>query len=353
MQTPNFPIQENGRRRSLDTICGELRRHLTQADNNNVRNTPDSDEIDNPNNEPSHFTNLLEKIKNFPLQLGSENSDIGNLLNSNADPFATSKGVDDDDLTNHNPFSPSVVGGSNFNRDNTSPGNNAFRNMLNPNVNPVDTPNFADGKGVKNFEKMDESNTNPLSPTFAGSNNFNGDDALFGGGNSLDYVKNYLANSMGSGVNTQNLLGQSNGNGFTSNYANIQKWNGDLNLFHDDIAQKDGPINNPLLSNFNDDETSTQFDRSRLFAKADDVWNDEKYDSMSNYGLPNSYYDNGDSSSPWMVGNDYTGYRRLVDDYIRQLRSEVSENLAHETMKGSILAALQGKLPSNKSPKRF
>ncbi len=258
---PNLP--NNGRRRSLDSICGELRKQFAPGDNN-FANAQNIDNFGNTNSNPSQLSNLLENMKNFPLQLPK------------------------------------------------SPGSNNFGNLANLNSNPLQTPNFAASKSAENFENMD---SNPLSPNFAGSNNFNGDNALFGGGNNLDEVKNDLRNSMSNGFESTDVAGNnklnSNENGFNSNGAGISKGNS-FNQYMDNIDQKDGPINDPLLSNFDGDKKS-QFDQSRLYESDDDMWNFGQYDSMTNYDFPASYYNSGDQSYSWMMG-DVNGYRRLVLD---------------------------------------
>ena len=249
---PNFP--NNGRRRrSLDNICGELRRQFAQSNNN-------PDNVGNTNANPSQVSSLLESMKNFPLHLPN------------------------------------------------APGNNAFGNLPNLNSNPSQTPNFPDSKSVDSFENT---NSNLLSPTFSGSNNVDGDNALFGGGNNLDDVKNDLRNSMGNAFegqdaveNDENVL---NSNGL-ANDMDPSKGN-TYNQFKDNADQKDGPMNNPFLSDF--DGGSKQFDQSRLYESGDDLWNLGQYDSTSNYDFPSSYYDSGDASNSWMM-EDYNGYRRLV-----------------------------------------
>lgn len=247
-----FRNPSNGRRRSLDSVCSELRRQFVQS-NNNI-GSPESNKI-------------FENLKNFPLQLPN------------------------------------------------APGTNNFGNLPNLINNPLLSPNFAASKSVENFENTADNNL--LSPDFSASNNFDGDNALFGGGNNLDILKNDLGNTnniMSSAFDSRNLLG--NNNGLVSNSRNLQLAKGNnFNPFKDNIEQKDGPIGDPMLSNFagGDGEDGTpQIDQSRFYASNDDMFG--QYDSSSNYNFPNSYYDNDDASRSWTMEDysDYTAYRRFV-----------------------------------------
>ena len=201
------------------------------------------------NNNPSQLHNELEKMKNFPLQF--------------------------------------------FN----SPGSNSLEDIPNLNTDkPLETPNFAASKSVENFGD---------NPDFTGSNNINGDNALFGGGNNFDELKNDLENSMKNEVT--NFFGKNkmNMNENTLNDENLQTRENGFNSFNDNIDQKDGAVNNQFLSN-------GEFDQSRLYESNDDMWNVGQYDSISNYDFPSSYYDNNGENN-WMM-EDYPGYRRLVED---------------------------------------
>jgi hypothetical protein len=263
---PNFPLNPNlpnngRRRRSLDNICGELRRQFTQS--NSLDGAQNVDNLGSARGNPSQLSSLLESLKNFPL------------------PSSNALGSD-------------------------------LRNLPNLNSNSLQTPNFPGSESVKSFENL---NNDPLSPTFAGSNNVNGDNAFFGGGNNLENVNTDLGNGFGAPDNLGNDKSSSNENALDSNaLANgldTTKGNG-FNQFKDNIDQKDGPMSNPLLSNFYGDMKSSQFDQSRLYGSDDDLWNFGQYDdSTSNDDFPTSYYDNGDASNSWMM-EDYNGYRRLV-----------------------------------------
>lgn len=213
---------------------------------------------------PSEVNQKLESLKNFPLQQtnSAESSNFGNLPNLNAD-------------------------------------------------NPLESPDFKARKTVENFASMD---SNPMSSNFGGSNNIKGDDALFGGGNNFDELKNDLGNSMGNRLESLNFAGNdklsSNGNELSSNDLSLPKGGG-FDQFNDNIDQRDGSVGGgeQLTSNFDAEDESVQ---SRMYASPDDMWNDNQYDSMSNYDFPNSYYDESASNS-WMM-EDYAGYRRLVFD---------------------------------------
>ena len=212
---------------------------------------------------PSELNQKLESLKNFPLQQSNsgESSNLGNLPNLNAD-------------------------------------------------NPLESPDFTASKTVENFASMDN---NPMSSNFAGTNNIKGDDALFGGGNNLDELKNDLGNSMSNRLESLNFPGNdklnSNSNELSSNDPSLPNGDG-FDQFNDNIGQRDGPMGGEQLpSNFDGDDGSLQ---SRMYASPDDMWNVNQYDSMSNYDFPNSYYD--DSASNSWVMEDYAGYRRLVVD---------------------------------------
>ena len=217
------------------------------------------------NQNPSELNEKLERLKNFPLQQSN------------------------------------------------SLGNEYFGGLPSLNVNsPLGSPDFTAKNNAENFGSM---NNNPMSSDFAGGNNIDGDNALFGGGNNFDELKSDLENPKGNRLGSLNFAGNdklnSDSNGVSSNALSLPKESG-FDQFHDDIDQRDGPIGGEQLSsNFDSEDESLQ---SRMYASPDDVWNGNQYDSMSNFDFPNPYYD--DSASNSLMMEDYAGYRRLVFDIL-------------------------------------